>query len=224
MRLVVTTFAVVGLLVGVLAAYFFTTSAERYKAEATLAMVPAADVPPESALQFWEVLNRGQATRSAAVALGDARWLEIAATAAGVDPSDLTLSAGAITDTTLISVTMEASSAWVAETALDAVLKNGVGYAATISGPFRLETITADSSSATSLSPNKLQSLVPFGVAGLLVGAGVGFLIGRSAQKASARRDDQPTSAQLPEQIIGGADEPTRERNGRPLIAKRVWR
>jgi hypothetical protein len=226
-RLVVTALAVIGMLIGVLVAYLVTTRAERYSAQATLAMVPAADVPPDVALDFWEVLNRGQATRSAAVALGDARWLAGAASATGLPASELSLSAGAIPDTTLITVTMEANSAWAAEAALDRVLADSVGYAAKVSGPFKLETIGAAYGSANTLSPDRIQSLATLGISGLMVGAGVGFLISRSAQGRSAHRDDEPERVDVHEQIPEEpsdeeSGEPAIERNGKPLSVKRL--
>lgn len=222
-----TTLAAVGLLIGALIGYFATTRAERYSAQATLAMVPAADVPPDVALDFWEVLNRGQASRSAAVALGDSRWLAGASEATGVPASELSFSAGAIPDTTLITVTMEASSAWAAEAALDRVLADSVGYAAKVSGPFKLETIGVAYDSANSLNPSLLQSQAMLGISGLMVGAGLGFVISRSAQGRSTRGGDEPEWSELPESIPEESGEresrePASERNGKPLTIKRL--
>ena len=195
-RLVVAALATSGLLLGLIVAHLLTTGEQRYLAQATLAMVPAQDVKPDVAIQFWEVLNRGQATRTAALALEDDRWRASAASATGVPEDGITLRASAITDTTLISVEVEAPTSWSAATALDTVLKDGSAYAATISGPFRLETITATGSSAEALTPNRFQTLGVLGVAGLLVGAGGGALISRSVQGRS-----EPGTEALP----GGA-------------------
>ncbi|MGB3352028.1 MAG: hypothetical protein WBB00_04565 [Mycobacterium sp.] len=185
-RLVVAALATSGLLLGLIVAHFLTTGEQRYLAQATLAMVPAQDVKPDVAIQFWEVLNRGQATRTAALALEDDRWRASAASATGVPEDGINLRASAITDTTLISVEVEAPTSWTAATALDTVLREGSTYAATISGPFRLETITATGSSAESLTSNRFQTMGVLGVAGLLIGAGGGVLISRSVQGRSA--------------------------------------
>jgi hypothetical protein len=190
----VTVFTAIGLAVGVLVAYIATGRAERFTAQATLAMLPAQDVPISQASNFWDVLNRGQATRSAAVVLEDESWLDVAASAAGVPKSDLSLSAGAIPDTTLITVTMKANSASSAEAALQAVLTNAVGPAATVSGPFRLQ-VVASAGSAHSMSPNPVQMFGAFGIAGLLVGAGVGLLATRSSRSRSRASAQGPSAS-----------------------------
>ena len=73
-------------------------------AQATLAMLPASYIPTSEAAQYWDVLNHGQATRSAAIVFGQSNWLQAAAAAADVPPSELSMSAGAVRDTTLIEV------------------------------------------------------------------------------------------------------------------------
>jgi hypothetical protein len=186
--LTVTALATLGLLIGILLAYVFTDRSERYTAQATLAMIPGPEVPFDDASNYWDVLNRGQATRSAALVLEDIRWLDAAATAAGVPKRELALSSGAIPETTLINVTMKADSARAAERALDSVLTDADGLAAKASGPFRLETIASSDGSATSLSPKPIQTVGALGIAGLLLGAGAGLLISRSAHEWSARR------------------------------------
>lgn len=186
--LIVTVLATIGLSIGVLGTYVFTGHAERFTAQATLAMLPGPDVPVEQQPNFWDVLNQGQATRSAAIVLGESRWLDDAASAAGTSKSKLTLSAGAIPETTLINVTMKADSAKAAELALASVLTHASGLAAATSGPFMLQTIASPDGSAHSMSPSSVQTLGALGIAGLLVGAGAGLLISRSAQRRSARR------------------------------------
>ena len=216
-RLVVTTLATIGLLTGVLVAYV-TVREERFMARATLAMLPAPEVPPEAALNFWEVLNRGQATRTAAIALEDPRWLGVAAEETNVSESELALSAGAIPNTTLINVTMEANSKWVAEQALNTVLKAGVSYAATVSGPFKLETITAVDGKADPMGPDRIKTLATLGIAGLLIGAGAGLFISRSAQGWMARRGRRPKHKQPASPIAEVDGEPIGvKRNGQPL-------
>ncbi len=193
--LTVSVFAAIGLMLGVLLMYVWVARAEKFAAQATLAMLPVQDVPASEASNYWEVLNRGQATRSAAVVLGDQSWLDGAASAAGVPKSDLALSAGAIPDTTLITVTMEAQSPNSAETALQAVLNNAVGTAAAVSGPFRLDVVASPSGSAHSMSASRVQMLGAFGIAGLLVGAGCGVLVSRSIRsRSSVSAPSRPSS------------------------------
>ena len=188
--LVIPVFALIGLLICVVPAYLLTGNAERFKAQTTVAMLPAANLPNADAPNYWEVLNRGQATRSAAIVLEDERWLGDASSAAGVPKSDLTLTAGAIPDTTLITVTVEANSARAAEAALQSVLDDALGQAAQVSGPFKLEVIASPAGTAQAKNPRPIELVGAFGVAGLLIGAGAGLLVTRAAQARSA----QPTN------------------------------
>ena len=183
--LIVAVFATIGLGLGMLGASVWNSRGERFTAEATVAMLPAQDVSASEASNLWEVLNRGQATRTAAVVLGDAKWLDGAASASGEPKSDLSVSAGAIPDTTLITVTMKANSAKAAEVALQEVLDNAMGTAATVSGPFGLQVVASPSGTAHSMRANPVRMLAAFGIAGLLVGAGCGVLVNRSVRLRS---------------------------------------
>lgn len=188
--LIATGLAALGLIVGIAAAMFVTSSDRaRYQAESTLAMLPSQQVPITQASGFWEVLNKGQATRSAAIVIADHKWLEAAAVAAGVPKSDLTLAAGAVPDTTLITVTMQANSAGAAESALDKVISDAATSAAKATGPFRLEVVGPAAGSAKALSPAKTQLFGALGLAGLLLGAGGGlWLSQRSSRKVAGQR------------------------------------
>lgn len=197
MWIVATLLAVLGLLAGVLAAAVLTgRDPARYTAEATLAMLPSQQVPVTQAPGFWEVLSRGQATRSASIVLSDRKWLGNAATAAAVPESTLELEAGAISDTTLITIQMKADSATAAETALNKVLADALGPAAGASGPFRLEVVSAPDGSAESMAPERMQMFAALGLAGLLVGGGAGFLMNRWAQRRWTRRADGSDEAE----------------------------
>lgn len=187
-RLLVATLAISGLLVGGLTA-FLTSRHERFSAQATLAMLPGPEVPPEAALGFWEVLNRGQATRTAAMTLEDPRWSGAMSQETGILASEFTLSAAAIPETTLIEVSLQTSSAWAAERGLRTVITDGVPFAEKVSGPFTIETVSVEY--ARALSPSLIQQIGAFGLAGLLIGAGAGFLISRAAQGAEAGPDNQ---------------------------------
>jgi len=87
------------------------------------------------------VLTKGQATRTAAIVLGQPHWLDSAVRAVGGRAGDLTLVAGAIPQTTLVDVTVDAGSASAAETALRTVLDAATPDAARVSGPFVLDLV-----------------------------------------------------------------------------------
>ncbi|GAT11188.1 hypothetical protein H7I77_23865 [Mycolicibacterium novocastrense] len=173
--------AVIGMVAGLLIAYVLLGHSKRYAAQATLAMLPASYIPTSEAAQYWDVLNHGQATRSAAIVFGQSTWLQSAAAAANVPPSELTMSAGAVRDTTLIEVSVEAGSPEAAEAALSSVLSDASGPATTVAGPFRLEVVRPPAGSAQALGPGGLQAYGAAGLAGLALGAGVGLLVGRRA-------------------------------------------
>lgn len=216
-RLLVAALATIGLLVGVVVAYV-NLREERFMAQVTLAMLPGPEVPPEEALGFWEVLNRGQATRTAAMTLQDPRWLGIMSAETSVPASEFRLFAGAIPDTTLIDVTVHADSAWAAEIGLNTVVTDGVTYAEKVSGPFTIETVSVEYGQAESMSPILIQQLGALGLAGLLVGAGAGFLISRSAQGRITRRERQATHTQPAATISVPDGEPgSVEGNGKPV-------
>ncbi|BBX70981.1 hypothetical protein MPSYJ_44420 [Mycolicibacterium psychrotolerans] len=180
--LIASLMATLGAAIGVLLANLWMDRADRFTAQATLAMLPVQDVPASEVSGLWEVLNQGQATRSAAIVMADGRWLDAGASAAGVPKSDLGLSAGAIPDTTLITVKMEARSAAAAGAALKAAVDDAMSTAAAATGPFKLQMIGG---SVASTSATPLQMLGAFGGGGLLIGAGCGVLISRSARTRS---------------------------------------
>jgi hypothetical protein len=197
--LVVPILATLGLLIGLIVANALTGREERFTAQATLAMLPEKNIPLEQVSNFWEILSRGQATGSAAIVLNDGSWLDAAAQAAGVPKSQLTVSAGAVPNTTLITVTMTAQSARAAEVALESVLANATPQAAAVSGPFSLETIVPPAGSARAMGPAPVQMLGALGVAGLLAGAGVGLLISRSVRERLARHSHEVAERSHPE-------------------------
>jgi len=181
---------------GILGGYVFTSRPDTYAARATLAMLPSPDVSVAETPAFWEVLNAGQATRSAAIVLGDNRWLDSAATAAGVRKSTLTLTAGAIPQTTLITISMKASSAAGARSALEAVLGDAVGLAAKTAGPFELRVISPPS--VQTLSPMKNQVFAAASLAGFLAGAGIGLFIARIVPQRRRHEGSIDTIDDLP--------------------------
>jgi hypothetical protein len=187
--LMVVIFGLVGLAAGLIAAHLYSGTQERVKAQATLSMLPGPEVPASTLPDYWDVLNQGQPTRSAAIVLADTHWLNSAARAAGVPRSELELAAGAIPETSLITVTMKADSPEAAERALDSVLKQASSLAASASGPYILETVTPPIGSARSIMPTQAQWVTGLGIGGFLVGAGLGLLISRWAQQRSSVSD-----------------------------------
>ncbi|OBA92792.1 hypothetical protein A5662_20875, partial [Mycobacteriaceae bacterium 1482268.1] len=176
----------VGLLIGLAVACVLTGHSQRFTAQATLAVLPPADLPVDRAASYWEIVNYGQAARSAAIVLGDKRGLRAAADAAGVPQSELGLSAGAVPDTTLIDVTMEANSPRAAESALSSVIHDAAGSSASVSAPFRLDTVSSPEGTARSMTPSRVQTFGTAGISGLLLGAGAGLLISWLAQRRLA--------------------------------------
>jgi hypothetical protein len=189
--------AVVGIVVGMVVGLLVAQGPTRYRAHATLAMLPGPQVAEAEVSNFWEVLSRGQATRTGAIVLGQDRWLSTAAADAGVPASELTLAAGSVPETTLIEITMDANSAEAAERALAAVLDSASAEAAAVSGPFALETVGPPEGSATELSPAQPEVLAAFGFAGLLLGLGIGLLVlgRRGRRRLGTPVDHEPVAA-----------------------------
>lgn len=179
-----TALAVAGGVLGFFGAHVYNGQPGRYVADATLALLPGPEVQVAETPAFWEVLNAGQATRTAAAVIGDDRWLVAAASTAGVPRTTLSLSAGAVPQTTLITVRVTASSAESARVALDSVLVDAVGLATRVSGPFDLQTVATPA--AKPLGPSNIQVLAALVGAGMLLGAGSGALISRSARKRTS--------------------------------------
>lgn len=175
---IVASAASLGLLLGGLGAVE-VDSAPRFTAQASVAMLPGAQVKKESISNYWEVLNRGQATRTAAEVIGEPRWLGQAAPTRDAAAKDLELSAGAVPDTTLILVEVRASSATAATQALRRVLKAALPKAAPVSGPFALKVVSGLSQQPVSDNPGRPQLIGGLGVAGALLGGGIGLLLAR---------------------------------------------
>src|SRR5580765_4428146 len=133
--------ALVGLAIGVAAALFCPLPT-KYRATAQVAMVAGTELTTAEASSYWEVLTQGQIPRTAAVAFSDPRWLQGAAAAAGVSETDLKLTAGAVPDTTLVSITADAPSAGAATAAVANLLKNATPEVGTISAPFKVHVVS----------------------------------------------------------------------------------
>jgi hypothetical protein len=174
--------------------YLASTSKPYYRAEMTLALLPGPGVTPDQISNYWEALSRGQAPRIAAEVLNQKRWIEPAAKAAGFDADSIGITAGVVTDTTLITVGGEAPSAAGAEAAATAAVTAATPLAQSVSGPFVLQVVQPAEGTAKSLTTPPGQTIAVATLAGLVVGAGLGFLVARRRPAAVASRPGQPSS------------------------------
>jgi hypothetical protein len=187
---------IVGALVGVAVGLYLARSGKPwFRAEMELALLPGPDVPAEEISNYWEALARGQAPRIAAEVLDQPRWIPGAAQAAGVDEGAVLITAGVVTDTTLITVGGEAPSAEAAEAAVTAAVTEATPLAQSVSGPFVLQVVQPAQGTAASQTTPDSQVVAVAGLAGLVVGAGAAVLFVR-------RRGAGPRSA--PNPPIGG--------------------
>jgi hypothetical protein len=184
--------AVVGVLCAVLAfgvaSVSLAVQETRYRAEAQLALLPGPLVPPQEIADSWEALNRGQAARIAAEVLGQLRWRAAAAQAAGAPPESITVTAGAVADTSLIDLGVEAGSPQAAEQAADALIREARPVVEQVSGLFVLEVLQPPDGTAARVGTPPGQLLAVTGVAGLLLGGGGALVVIR---QRVARRTGQ---------------------------------
>lgn len=160
----------------------------RYQAEANVALLPATDLTMAEASGFWEVLTRGQINRVAAIIYGEDRWRPSAAATAGTAVENLTLTAGAIPETTMVRVTAEAGSAAAAEAALTNLLQSATPEVESVSAPFDVRIMWPPEHNATPVTaPTSIQLVGAGAVAGALTGIGAGVLLLRLR-----RPDDRP--------------------------------
>ena len=75
--------ALIGAVLGAGLGFLLAPTSHRYEVSAKVGLLPAADLTAEKASSFWEVLTRGQVTRTAAVVYGDHRWVPAAAQTSG---------------------------------------------------------------------------------------------------------------------------------------------
>lgn len=179
--------AVLGAGIGALAA----PGASRYVAEANVAFLPAPELTMVEASDFWEVLTRGQVTRTAAIVYGDPRWLTSAAAAANVSRDDLTLSAAALPETTILTVTVSAGSAAAADAALNNVLVTATPEVSNLSTPYFVKVLWPPEGSASPAPmPGRMQVAGAGALAGLLAGGGIGWFLSRRRRGAAGRHSD----------------------------------
>lgn len=187
-RMLIAICAIVGAVLGALAGAVATPSGSRYIAAANVALVPAPELTMIEASDFWEVLTRGQVTRTAAVIYDDPRWLPDAADTAKVPRGYLTLTASALPETTILTVTVTAGSATAAETALNTVLTAATPEVSSLAAPYFVKVMWPQESSAyAEPAASRTQMAAAGALGGLLIGAGLGWFLRR-------RRDNVETS------------------------------
>jgi hypothetical protein len=179
-RILIAVLALIGAVLGAGVGAVVAPGTNRYVATADVAFLPAPNLTMVEASNFWEVLTHGQVTRTAAIVYGDGRWLSGAADAAKVSRDDLTLSAAALPETTVLKVTVTAGSASAAETALNNVLVTATPEASTLAAPYFVKVLWPPEGSAyPEPIPGRLQIAAAGALAGLLAGGGLGWFLAR---------------------------------------------
>lgn len=193
-RIVIAVFALAGALVGALLAAMVAPQSSRYTASANVALLPGPGLTTVEASDFWEVLTRGQVTRTAAIVYDDSRWLASAAETADVAQQDLTLTAAARPETTMIVVSVTAPSSAAAEAALNDVLTTATPEVSSLAAPYFVKVLWPQQGSAAPVGvPGRLQFAAAGALGGLLVGGSVGWFVMRRrriGQVAEERAND----------------------------------
>jgi capsular polysaccharide biosynthesis protein len=193
-------FAVVAMVASVALAY----ETPRYRAETKVALLPGRNVPPQELASSWEALSRGQAARIAAEVLRQRRWVAPVAQSVGVLPASISITAGAIADTSLVNVGVEAGSPQAAEQAADALVGEARPVVEQVSGPFVLEILQPADGGATPIGTPIGQLLAVAGAAGLLIGSGGTLMVIRHGASWTGARG--ATGGAFPEEPV---EEPT---------------
>ncbi|WP_267615680.1 YveK family protein [Gordonia bronchialis] len=191
--------AVVGALLGALIVIALTPDSTRYQASADVALLPAPNLNTADSASFWEVLTSGQVSKTAAIVYQDAdRWLGPAAQAAGVDPSELSLTAAEVPGTSIVRVTVEGPTGTAASTALEDVLRTADPQVAKVTAPFVVNVLWPAPDNAEQIAGiSTTQVLVAGLFGGAIVGAGVGLLIATWARR-QARSTASPAGSKFP--------------------------
>ncbi|BBY45258.1 hypothetical protein A5765_04155 [Mycolicibacterium celeriflavum] len=165
--------AAIGLVIGGLAGLLLPVSTT-YRATAQVALVPGPDLSTADASAYWEVLTQGQVSRTAAAVYSDPRWAASAASAAGIDASSLTLTAGALPDTTMVSITADAPSAQAAQAAVSDLLAKATPEVTAVSAPFQVRVVSPPDG-ASAMTTSRTQLVLAGALGGLLLGVAVGI-------------------------------------------------
>ncbi|QZH66842.1 hypothetical protein [Mycolicibacterium farcinogenes] len=188
---VVVACAVIGLVLGAVAGFLFPVSTT-YRATAQVALVPGPNLTTADASAYWEVLTQGQVSRTAAAVFSDPRWASSAASAAEVDESSLILTAGAVPDTTMVSITADAPSAHAAHAAVADLLAKATPEVSAVSAPFQVRVVSPPSG-AYAMTTSRSQLLLAGALGGLIFGAviGLGVVWWRSRRSTASHRSNE---------------------------------
>jgi hypothetical protein len=165
--------AVIGLVVSGAAGLVMPVSTT-YRATAQVALVPGTNLTTADATAYWEVLTQGQVSRTAAAVFSDPRWGASAASVAGVAESDLTLTAGAVPQTTMVSITADAPSVYAAQAAVADLLAKATPEVTAVSAPFQVRVVSPPDG-ASAMRTSRTQLMLAGALGGLIVGAAVGI-------------------------------------------------
>jgi hypothetical protein len=189
-RLFIIVLALIGAVVGAGLAIAATPKSTRYEIEAQVALVPAPDLTLAEASGFWEVLTRGQMTRTAAILYQDWKWLPAAAEDAKVPYGSITLTAAALPETTLLTVTVTADTKDAARTALTSILNNATPEVASMVQPYFVKILWPRDDAAHLLpGPDSTQLAAGGGLGGLLLGGAAGYFLARSRMRRAERAE-----------------------------------
>ncbi len=192
-RVVIAVVALIGAFIGALLGAFVAPQASRYTASANVALLPGPDLTTVEASNFWEVLTRGQVTRTAAIVYNDPRWLPSAAKAANVPQSKLTLAAAALPETTMLAVTVTAASPAAAEAGLQDVLTTATSDVTSLAAPYLVKVLWPPAGSAVRVpAPSRPQVAAAGALGGLLVGGGIGWFVLRRRPSPAALGEKHP--------------------------------
>jgi hypothetical protein len=145
-----------------------------YRATAQVALVPGTNLATADATAYWEVLTQGQVSRTAAAVFSDPRWFASAASVAGVAESNLMLTAGAVPDTTMVSITADAPSAFAAQAAVSDLLAKATPEVTAVSAPFQVRVVSPPDG-AFAVTTSRIQLILAGALGGLIFGAAVGI-------------------------------------------------
>lgn len=198
-RVPISVLAVVGAVLGAGLGFLLAPHANRYTASANVALLPPPNLTTVDSSNFWEVLTRGQVSRTAAVVYDDPRWLTSAASAARVPQDELALTAAALPETTMVSITVQAGSPAAAEAALNDVLTNATPEVTSLTVPYVIRVVWPPENNAVRVAlPGPSQVVAAGALGGLLIGGGIGWLL--------ARRGRDDTGA-IGHPVAGAADD-----------------
>ncbi len=179
-RFLIVLCAAIGTVLGAGLGALAAPTAHRYEASVKVALLPPPNMSTDQSSTFWDVLTRGQITRTAAIVYGDSRGLQAAADAVGVSPSELTVSAAALPETTIVTVTVTAKSADAAEAAMNKVLDTASPEVAGVTAPYVAKVLSPRQGNAHQVPvPSRTQFAAAGALAGLLAGGSLAWFVAR---------------------------------------------